>query len=210
MQTTKRARTEQAKLLRIKAILSASSAALETTTLNNFTVNEVARRTNLSKPAIYNYFSTREEILLQLYRESLNDWMHRLQIAAFANTADLSAEQFDTLFVDSFIEDPLLMKLTPHLVSTFEQNISAQTYITFKRETAEISSQFAKMLVKINRATPDNCNKLAIGYMTILVGAVQIAAPTPFPTDALPEDVGQFAQILSFRDNCLNVLRLLS
>ena len=64
MQITKRARSQEAKQERIRHIINASSDVLAVKNLNDFTLADVVERTRLSKPAIYNYFPTKEEILL--------------------------------------------------------------------------------------------------------------------------------------------------
>lgn len=210
MQATKRARSAEAKQLRLDHILTVSSALLEASSLNDFTVDAVATHAHLSKPALYNYFPTKEEILLELYRRHLRAWMERLSSEILATLSDMDRERFNRLFIDSFLEKPLLAKLTPHLAPTLEQNVTAKTYNAFKRETATLTESFAQLLVTVERANEETCHKIALAYMTALVGALHLSAPVPFSRGDLDKDVAEFTDQMNFRANCLNALQLIS
>ena len=210
MQITKRARSQEAKQERIRHIINASSDVLAVKNLNDFTLADVVERTRLSKPAIYNYFPTKEEILLQIYREKLRCWVQDLSDEVTSTKHSVSKYEFDKRFVESFYAQPLLVKLTPQLTSQLEQNITAQTYSNFKLETAKIMENFATLLISVGLSNQDNGLKTALGYMTVLVGALQISAPCPFPQNDLDKDVVSFLTMMDFQANCLNGLSLLN
>ena len=209
MQPTKRARTIEAKQERVSHILATAADILDTITLNAFTVGEVANRTKLSKPAIYNYFPTKEEILLELYRDLLRSWIDSFSQKISTVSGNIDKTTFDEFFVETFMDKPLLAKLTPQLTSTLEQNVTIETYNAFKLETAELTKQFAGLLVHCNCAKADNSHQVALAYMTILAGAIQIAAPVPFERNALDRGVMSFIDRTDFKTNCLNALQLL-
>ena len=102
MQNTKRARSTEAKQERLRHIIDASSMVLSHKMLNDFTMADVVESTKLSKPAIYNYFATKEEILLQIYREELRAWLDGMVSCVTASEVALDKRAFDELFVDSF------------------------------------------------------------------------------------------------------------
>ena len=209
MQNTKRARSTEAKQERLRHIIDASSMVLSHKMLNDFTMADVVESTKLSKPAIYNYFATKEEILLQIYRDELRAWLDGMVSCVTASEVALDKRAFDELFVDSFCAASLLVKLTPQLTSTLEQNVSVGTYCAFKKETAKRMNEFAALLVSTGLCDAVQAQGLALGYMTILVGALQVSAPAPFSDDELHHETVAFLKMMDFKTNCLASLSLL-
>lgn len=64
--TFQRARTEEQREIRRRAILDMASAMLDEMPVAAVTLNELSRRVGLAKPNVLRYFESREAVLLEL------------------------------------------------------------------------------------------------------------------------------------------------
>src|SRR4051812_29569468 len=76
-----RARSPEEKDLRRKAILVAARSLIDDHDTIDFSLNDVARRARMSKPNLYRYFESREEILLLILIKEVRTACDRLQAA---------------------------------------------------------------------------------------------------------------------------------
>ena len=82
--TFQRARSEEQRELRRRAILDAAAAMLTEMPVAEVTLNELSRRAGLAKSNVLRYFESREAILLELLDRAAKLWLSELpeQLAA--------------------------------------------------------------------------------------------------------------------------------
>ncbi len=76
--TFQRARTEEQREIRRRAILDTASAMLDEMPVAAVTLNELCRRVGLAKPNVLRYFESREAVLLELLDHFLRQWLTEL------------------------------------------------------------------------------------------------------------------------------------
>ena len=76
--TFQRARTEEQREIRRRAILDMASAMLDEMPVAAVTLNELSRRVGLAKPNVLRYFESREAVLLELLDHFLQEWLTEL------------------------------------------------------------------------------------------------------------------------------------
>ena len=69
-----RARTEDQKLFRRQEILDAAQSHYEDVGYEAFSMANLAKKSSVAKGTLYLYFTTREEVFLALYAQSLVRW----------------------------------------------------------------------------------------------------------------------------------------
>ena len=84
-----RARSEEQREVRRRAILDAAAAMLEEMPVADVTLNELSRRVGLAKSNVLRYFDSREGVLLDLLDTFLQDWLAEVSSEL---AADLGAE----------------------------------------------------------------------------------------------------------------------
>ena len=173
---TKRARTDSAKVARRRDIIRGAAGCLGARGLNAVSMQDIATACNLTKPALYSYFATREEIILAVYRTLLNDGMAAFNRSLLPAGHPLPRASFNSLFVSSFAERPLLCHLTNHLTATVAPKLTAATAEHLRTETAEQLAGLRTLLLHYGYADAKTADDLARAYYTILTGAAQIAA----------------------------------
>src|ERR1700733_3098604 len=73
-----RARSEEQREARRRAILDAAVAMLAEMPVADVTLNELSRRSGLAKSNVLRYFESREAVLLELLDAAWQDWLARL------------------------------------------------------------------------------------------------------------------------------------
>src|ERR1700733_3165331 len=79
--TFQRARSEEQREVRRRAILGAAADMLAEMPVADISLNELSRRTGLAKSNVLRYFESREAVLLELLDSVWRDWLARLDMA---------------------------------------------------------------------------------------------------------------------------------
>ena len=124
MVTQVRARSEEAKAARRAQILAEARHLLGTTRYPELTLADIAARVGLTKPALFAYFVSKEELFLSLYENLLGDWLDELERHLQTGGRQTPAGLARTVTTLS-LERPELTRLTPLLAGLLEHNISA-------------------------------------------------------------------------------------
>ena len=82
--TFQRARTEEQREIRRRAILDAASAMLDEMPVAAVTLNELSRRVGLAKSNVLHYFESGDAGRLELLGSELSAWVDALTAAAAA------------------------------------------------------------------------------------------------------------------------------
>lgn len=139
--TFQRARSEEQREIRRRAILDTAAAMLDAMPVSEVTLNELSRRAGLAKSNVLRYFESREAILLELLDRAARQWLGELpgQLAAGIDPRGTPLERGDQLAA------ALARSVTPHRVlcdllsaqaSVLEHNVSAEAVARYKRAMA--------------------------------------------------------------------------
>lgn len=126
-----RARSDEAKAARRIEILQRAGELWTTTRYEALTLQQVAERVGLSKPALYAYFPTKEELFLSLTQEVLADWFAALQEHLTLGGRHTPAS-LARLMVALLQERPALIRLLPLLSTLLERNIGPERARAYK------------------------------------------------------------------------------
>lgn len=95
---------------RRREIISACEKLYQSMSFKEITLKEISEETSFSRPSIYNYFQTKEEIFLALMQREYEMWAAELR--AFAeNSVSISAEAFAAVLAHSLENRRQLLKL---------------------------------------------------------------------------------------------------
>ena len=221
--TSRRARSDAAKAARRQDIIDAAVSCLAERGADAVSMQDIATSCELTKPALYTYFPTREELLFAVYRHLLNGWMNVFNRSLMAASSPLPREEFNRIFVTSFAASPLLGHLTNHLFATIAPGLGGTTLEELRTDTADQMAGLRSLLTHYEFAdartgdagtgdagTGDagTDDDLAWAYYTILAGAAQSA---DFSQAASREaDAPQaITERAAFTRNCLATLNCL-
>lgn len=131
-----RARSDEQREVRRRAILDAAAAMLVEMPVAQVSLNELSRRVGLAKSNVLRYFESREAVLLELLDGEWQDWLADLP-AATAVDADAPVgprgEQLAAALAGSLAGRPVLCDLLGAQAAVLERNVSPEVAARYKR-----------------------------------------------------------------------------
>ena len=114
-------------------IVRACRELYQTMSFKDITIKEISKYTSFSRPSIYNYFTTKESIFLEIFREEYALWCDDMD-AIITKYKKLSVKKFADKLAQTLENRPVLLKLLSMNLYDLEENCSLSDLTTFKRE----------------------------------------------------------------------------
>jgi AcrR family transcriptional regulator len=177
MTTFQRARSEEQREIRRRAILDTTAAMLDEMPVSEVSLNELSRRVGLAKSNVLRYFESREAILLELLDRAWKQWLAELseQLAAEIDPHDTARERGDRLaatLASSLAPHHVLCDLLSAQASVLEHNVSVEVVARYKRATLDNLNGLIEL---VRRHLPelggDGAWKVA-GMALVVIGAL--------------------------------------
>ena len=136
---------------RREEIIAACEKLYETMNFKDITIKEIAAYTSFSRPSIYNYFETKEEIFLAIFEKEYRAW--NADLADLRDTHDaLSADEFAHCLAATLDRRPLLLRLLSMNMYDMEENSRMERLTEFK---AEYGKSFGEVRLCLEKFFPD-------------------------------------------------------
>ena len=116
---------------RREEIINACEQLYQTMSFKEITLKEIGNVTSFSRPTIYNYFQTKEEIFLALFEREYDRWNEDLEMILEEN-ASLMKEQVAEKIAHSLEKREHLLKLLSMNNYDMEANSRLELLTTFK------------------------------------------------------------------------------
>ena len=202
--TFQRARSEEQREIRRRAILDTAAAMLDEMPVAEVSLNELSRRVGLAKSNVLRYFESREAVLLELLDDFLRSWLAELadELAAGVDEslpAMARGEQMAKVVSRSLARHRVLCDLFGAQAGVLEHNVSVEVVVRHKRAALDSLDRMVDLVLRRVPEVGDNARFLCLG-ITILAGALAsycppsasvLAAYEADPTlDQVPTDLG--------------------
>ncbi|WP_405020514.1 TetR family transcriptional regulator [Kitasatospora sp. NBC_00070] len=214
MTTFQRARSEEQREIRRRAILDAAAAMLTEMPVAQVSLNELSRRVGLAKSNVLRYFESREAVLLELLDVALRNWLTEFD-TALADTADPTAPATDradrlaALIASSLARQPVLCDLIGAQAAVLERNVSPQVAAEYKRAAL---ANVGLLVGSVRRQLPELDEPGAFRFVAaavMLTGAVWThAEPSPAMLTAYQEDPELAALRMDFTSTLREMLEV--
>ena len=129
-------RSEARTSARKEEIIRACAALYETMSFKDITLKEISEYTSFSRPSIYNYFQTKEEIFLALLQQEYELWIRDLDELA-ASEEDLTTDELAAALAQSLQRRERLLKLMSMNHYDMEENSRMERLVEFKAAYGE-------------------------------------------------------------------------
>jgi AcrR family transcriptional regulator len=185
--TFQRARSDEQRAVRRRAILETTSAMLDEMPVAQVTLNELSRRVGLAKTAVLRYFESREAVLLDLMDDRLTTWLAELE-AELARGIDPGrsaaerAEQAADVLSRSLAAQTVLCDLFGAQGGVLEHNVSVEVIRRHKR--ASLGS-LAVMADLVRRHLPEIGDRAEMFCLNLLIVGGALSAYTSPPPSLL-------------------------
>ena len=117
---------------RKEEIIDACVKLYETRNFKNITIKDISELISVSRPSIYNYYQTKEEIFLELLGREYNLWIEELQDMIQKND-NITKEEFSRKMAQSIANRPKMLKLLSMNLYDIEENSRLEKLVEFKK-----------------------------------------------------------------------------
>ncbi|WP_326731550.1 TetR/AcrR family transcriptional regulator [Streptomyces phaeochromogenes] len=157
MTNFQRARSEEQREVRRRAILDTAAAMLDEMPVSEVSLNELSRRVGLAKSNVLRYFESREAVLLDLLDSAWKQWAAVLpeQLAAGIDpdgSARQRGEGLAAVLTRSFAQHRVFCDLLSAQAGVLEHNVSAEVAARYKK--AAVGNVIA-LAVPVRRHVPE-------------------------------------------------------
>ena len=117
---------------RSEEIINACKELYKTMSFKEITIKEIANYTSFTRPSIYNYFETKEEIFLAILQKEYEFWVAELESVA-DNNETMSRDQIAKALALSLENRALLLKIMSMNHYDMEANSRMERLVEFKK-----------------------------------------------------------------------------
>jgi len=163
-----RARTDEKKSERKEAIYQAAFLLFKQQGYQKVSFNAIALQAGFTKSNMYRYFSSKEEIFLNIFSTLFEQWHKDCTVRLQQLDENAPLEQFADVWVNAYLAHPQFLDLTTILLVSLESNSSFEQLLEFKQQSLNLLYQLA---VSITRVYPDVQGEKAFSFLTLSFAA---------------------------------------
>ena len=194
---------------RREEIVNACEQLYQTMSFKDITLKEIGNVTSFSRPTIYNYFHTKEEIFLALYEREYDRWNAELEII-LESDENYSREKIAELIAGSLQKRKQLLRLLSMNNYDMEENSREELLASFKTSYGKSLKLFRNILEKYCPEKTDNeVSEIIYVFFPFMFGIYPYAEVTEKQKAAMKaaEVDYEYQSIFEITYNCL--IRLL-
>ena len=190
---------------RKEEIISACEKLYQTMSFKDITLKEIGNETSFSRPTIYNYFQTKEEIFLALYEREYVRWNAELQ-SILQDNETLSKEQIADEIATSLANRGQLLKLLSMNNFDMEANSRPELLVSFKVAYGESIKCVRSILTKFcPEKSPQEIQNILYVFFPFMFGIYPYTAVTDKQREAMKQANVDYVyqSIFEITNNCL-------
>ncbi|CAL9343031.1 TetR family transcriptional regulator [Streptomyces sp. enrichment culture] len=185
--TFQRARSEEQRAIRRRAILDTAAAMLDEMPVAEVSLNELSRRVGLAKSNVLRYFESREAVLLELLDDFLGGWLEVLadELAEGVDeeaAPEVRARQLAEVISRSLADRTVLCDLFGAQGAVLERNVSVEVVKRHKRASL---AKLATMSGLVRRHVPETGDDARLFCLMALATAGALGTYVPPPPGVL-------------------------
>lgn len=140
-----RARSSEHVQERIQEIIETASKIYDSVGYEGLNFSEISKLTKFTRPTIYKYFNTKEEILIKILLMDIEAWVSSLK-NSFRINKIYSVDEIADIWVSAITENYRLLNLYSILFTTIEKNVSIEALADFKKNLIKLQEFMIKLL----------------------------------------------------------------
>ena len=138
---------------------------------DDITFGKISEMTSISRPSIYNYYLTREEILLDVLEREYLKWYENIKTSNAENTR-VSKNDLCDLLANSFKGFDVFLKLICIQHSIIEKNCSFEKLTKFRMSTQQIFNSLDNIISKTLPKSDANLRMTSILMLFSSIGNI--------------------------------------
>lgn len=169
---------------REREIMDACKRLYQTKSFKEITLKDIGNITSLSRPSIYNYFETKEEIFLAILKEEYELWTEALEDIIQTHET-LSHDELADAIARSLEERELLLKLMSMNNYDMEENSRPEKLEEFKRAYGKSLELVDKCLEKFTPLDDAERREIVYIFFPFVYGVYPYTRVTPKQSAAM-------------------------
>ena len=190
---------------RKEEIIGACEKLYQTMSFKDITLKEIGNETSFSRPTIYNYYQTKEEIFLALFEREYVRWNEEL-LSILKDNEKLIKEQLAEKLALSIANRKQLLKLLAMNNYDMEENSRPELLTSFKVAYGESIKNVCRILTKFcPEKTVKEIQDFIYVFFPFMFGIYPYTAVTDKQRQAMKEASVDFVyqSIFELTNNCL-------
>ena len=190
---------------RKEEIVNACEKLYQTMSFKDITLKEIGNETSFSRPTIYNYFQTKEEIFLALFEREYVRWNEELE-DILQNNETLSKENVAEELASSIANREQLLKLISMNNYDMEANSRPELLTSFKVAYGESIRNVCRILTKFcPEKSVKEIQDFVYVFFPFMFGIYPYTAVTDKQREAMKEANVDFVyqSVFEITNNCL-------
>ena len=190
---------------RKEEIINACEKLYQTMSFKDITLKEIGNETSFSRPTIYNYYQTKEEIFLALFEREYVRWNEELQTILRDNRKLTKAELAEKLAA-SLANRQQLLKLLAMNNYDMEENSRPELLNSFKVAYGESIKNVCSILTKFcPKKSDQEIQNIIYIFFPFMFGIYPYTAVTDKQKKAMKEAKVDFVyqSVFEITNNCL-------
>ncbi len=171
---------------RREEIMDACERLYETMGFHSITIKNISTETSFSRPSIYNYFQTKEEIFLGLLTREYMKWNDALR-SIIGRKADMDKDALARAIAKSMEERKTLLKISAMNLYEIEENSRDELLVDYKRTFKETVMLFDECLKKHAKVSAQKSEQIRYAFFPYMYGIYPYSYPTDKQVSAMAE-----------------------
>ena len=170
---------------RKEEIIKACEKLYEKQSFKEITIKSIGEETTFSRPSIYNYFQTKEEIFLAILQQEYEKWIFELEQMQ-KKYESMTKEQFAENIAHSIEKRQRLLKLLSMNLYDIEENSRMELLIEFKQAYGKAINTIKKCLNKFfTNMSEEEKEKFLYSFLPFIYGIYPYAVVTEKQKEAM-------------------------
>lgn len=177
--------TKQIVDIRREEIINACEKLYEKENFKDITMKRIGEETTFSRTSIYNYFQTKEEIFLALFKKEYENWIKDLE-ELYSKNEELTKESFADKLAKTIEKRKNLLKLLSMNMYDMEENSRIEELIKFKTAYGKSVEMVRKCIDKFFKdMTKEEKDKFIFSFFPFMYGIYPYAEVTEKQKEAM-------------------------
>ena len=171
---------------RREEIMDACEKLYETMGFQSINIKVISTETSFSRPSIYNYFQTKEEIFLGLLTREYMKWNEALK-SIIRRKADMDKDTLARAIAKSMEERKTLLKISAMNLYEIEENSREELLVDYKRTFKNSIELFDECLKKHLKVSNQKSEQIRYAFFPYMYGIYPYSYPTDKQISAMDE-----------------------
>ena len=166
-------------------IINACEELYQTKSFKEITLKDISEKTTFSRPSIYNYFQTKEEIFLALLKREYEILLKDLE-DIYVKNDKLEKQEFAKQIALSIEKREQLLKLLSMNLYDMEENSRMEQLVDFKKSYGETLKSVKKLLDKFfKNMSEEEKEKFIFSFFPLMYGIYPYTCATEKQKEAM-------------------------